>query len=51
MFTCSGHDGRESVVAIDKKEVVIEGECWMRVRETEKDVCWNQINGVVWREL
>ena len=51
MFTCSGHDGRESVVAVDEEEVVIEGECWMRVRETEKDVCWWQINAEVWREL
>ena len=51
LFTYSGHDGRESVVAVDEEEVVIEGECWMRVRETEKDVCWWQINGVICREL
>ena len=31
LFTYSGHDGRESVVAVDEEEVVIEGECWMRV--------------------
>ena len=31
LFTCSGHDCRESVVAVDGEEVVIEGECWMRV--------------------
>ena len=31
MFTCSGHDRRESVVDVDEEEVVIEGECWMRV--------------------
>ena len=30
LFTYSGHDGRESVVAVDEEEVVIEGECWMR---------------------
>ena len=47
VFTYSGHDGRESVVAVDEEEVVIEGECWMRVQETEKDVCWWQINVVI----
>ena len=47
LFTCSGRDYRESVVAVDEEEVVIEGECWMRVRETEKDVCWWQINVVI----
>ena len=47
LFTYSGHDGRESVVAVDEEEVVIEGECWMRVQETEKDVCWWQINVVI----
>ena len=31
LFTCSGHARRESVVAVDGEEVVIEGECWMRV--------------------
>ena len=31
LFTYSGHDGRESAVAVDEEEVVIEGECWMRV--------------------
>ena len=31
LFTCSGRDYRESVVAVDEEEVVIEGECWMRV--------------------
>ena len=47
LFTCSGHDGRGRTVAVDEEEVVIEGECWMRVQETEKDVCWWQINVVI----
>ena len=31
LFTCSGHAYKGRTVAIDEEEVVIEGECWMRV--------------------
>lgn len=34
-------------MAVDEEEVVMMGECWMRVRETEKDVRWWQINVVI----
>ena len=51
LFTCSGRDYRGRTMAVDEEEVVIEGECWMRVLGREKDVRWRQINGVIWREL
>ena len=31
LFTCSGHAYKGRTVAIDEEEVVLEGECWMRV--------------------
>ena len=31
LFTCSGRDYRGRTMAVDEEEVVIEGECWMRV--------------------
>ena len=31
LFTCSGHAYKGRTVAIDEEEVVIEGECWVRV--------------------
>ena len=35
LFTCSGHAYKGRTVAIDEEEVVIEGECRMRVKERE----------------
>ena len=31
LFTCSGRDYRGRTMAVDEEEVVMMGECWMRV--------------------